>query len=203
MQYHRGYVYRVTNTVDNKHYIGSTTDFDKRRQKHFSNSHCEDLKKDIARLGKENFHMEIVTCVDYYDKDYLRTCEGDMLMQYRNNGLHCYNKRVAGHGKDSSSEWKKEQQRNTITCGCGATTNRATLSYHENSESHLNWIANTPGAMNRTSPRAHVQREKLRQAYENQAHITKIRSMLECMTISSEQPSPSTQVPQQHTVVCH
>lgn len=61
------YIYKATNTINNKVYIGQTVDFERRKREHLSakngvHARCV-FHKAIQKYGKENFEWEIIdTC---------------------------------------------------------------------------------------------------------------------------------------------
>ena len=56
---HYGYIYKITNSINGKVYIGQTTiGFDKRYKGSIKNTHNEHLKRAIEKYGEENFIIE-------------------------------------------------------------------------------------------------------------------------------------------------
>lgn len=58
-------IYKITNLLNNKSYIGKTNNFDRRKREHFSSTALQNepnkiLYLAIEKYGKENFSMEIV-----------------------------------------------------------------------------------------------------------------------------------------------
>jgi group I intron endonuclease len=57
----RSGVYKITNTFNNKCYIGSAIDLTKRKKEHFSGSHTNKiLKQAMKKYGKESFRFDIL-----------------------------------------------------------------------------------------------------------------------------------------------
>lgn len=65
-------IYRITNTINNKCYIGSSKNIQRRFYAHLSdfnkdNSHCIILKRAVQKYGQENFEFEILAkCPEQY-----------------------------------------------------------------------------------------------------------------------------------------
>lgn len=57
-------IYEVINIQTDKKYIGQTESPETRKEQHFSNSHNSSLKKDIEKLGKDNFEFEVIDETD-------------------------------------------------------------------------------------------------------------------------------------------
>lgn len=60
-----GLVYQITNLTNNKRYVGSTENFEKRKERHFldlknGNHHCVYLQRSYDKYGISNFKMEII-----------------------------------------------------------------------------------------------------------------------------------------------
>ena len=53
-------IYRITNLVNEKYYIGSAVDLDKRKASHFNKSTNIHLQRAIERYGKDNFLWEVL-----------------------------------------------------------------------------------------------------------------------------------------------
>jgi len=58
-------IYRITNLIDNKYYVGSSSRLRKRKHEHFkdleNNKHCNDyLQNAYNKHGKENFKWEVI-----------------------------------------------------------------------------------------------------------------------------------------------
>lgn len=65
-------IYKITNTINNKFYIGSSKYLQKRFYSHLSDfrkekSHCTILKKAVDKYGEENFNFEVLArCPEEY-----------------------------------------------------------------------------------------------------------------------------------------
>ena len=56
-----GFIYKITNKMANKIYIGSTkTSIEQRFQEHLTAKDTSSLHKDIQELGPDNFNIELV-----------------------------------------------------------------------------------------------------------------------------------------------
>jgi group I intron endonuclease len=62
-----GFIYKITNTIDNMSYIGQTIHTIQERFKDHCkpSSNCRYLKNAIKKYGKDNFRIELIcTCVN-------------------------------------------------------------------------------------------------------------------------------------------
>ena len=86
-------VYKLTNTVNGKIYIGSTISFGERWYKHFEdvkNNGCRRLKSAIKKYGKDVFEAEVL---EYVEATRERLCEReqhflDTLLPFDNDGYN-------------------------------------------------------------------------------------------------------------------
>lgn len=68
-------VYKITNNLNGKFYVGSTKNFEKRKKEHFSNldkntHHNSHLQRSYNKYGKVNFKFEIlIECSNYLEKE--------------------------------------------------------------------------------------------------------------------------------------
>ena len=60
------YIYKITNTINNKIYIGQTTNFKNRMKQHINGKRSV-ISKAIRKYGKDNFLFEIIDSVDNID----------------------------------------------------------------------------------------------------------------------------------------
>jgi group I intron endonuclease len=60
------YIYKITNLINKKSYIGITYNFERRKHEHFNglNKGCKVLYRSIKKYGKENFDMLIIDKTD-------------------------------------------------------------------------------------------------------------------------------------------
>lgn len=95
-----GYIYRITNQVNKKQYVGQTIDLDSRWHHHRTkkNSNCRYLKYAFAKYGMDNFVFELICiCFDddmnAYEEQYIEMCKtlvpnGYNLRKGGNSGRH-------------------------------------------------------------------------------------------------------------------
>lgn len=62
-------IYKITNLINNKCYIGQSRNIESRIKKHFSNlekniHHSQHLQEDFNKYGKENFSIEILETIN-------------------------------------------------------------------------------------------------------------------------------------------
>lgn len=86
-------IYKITNVINNKIYIGSSNNVYKRKNEHFSslkaNTHCnKHLQRAYNIYGKDNFKFEIIETCKEND---LLIIEQKYLDKYFDNGVTCYN----------------------------------------------------------------------------------------------------------------
>ena len=109
-------IYRITNTVDGKSYIGKTgmnfgDRWDNHRAMLNAGKHSNpNLQRAWIEFGKECFEFEIIECVDNLER--LNALEIKYISQYRKDGL-CYNISDGGDlppnlGKHLSEDTKKK-----------------------------------------------------------------------------------------------
>ena len=78
-----GFIYKITNKMTNKIYIGSTkTSIEQRYQEHLTAKDTSSLHKDIQELGPENFDIELVEKIEYIDDETLLIAETTYIMAY-------------------------------------------------------------------------------------------------------------------------
>lgn len=94
------YIYKATNKINGKIYIGQTVDFERRYKEHISSKHgkhakCGFFHKAINEYGKENFDWEIIdTCENEEDAIYLESkyiVDYNSCVEFENsNGYNVY-----------------------------------------------------------------------------------------------------------------
>jgi len=78
-----GYIYKVSNLLTNKIYIGSTkTSIEQRFNEHIKSLDGSPLHSDIQELGHENFKIELVEKIEYIDEETLLIAETTYIMAY-------------------------------------------------------------------------------------------------------------------------
>ena len=99
------YLYRITNTVNGKVYIGQTKNLQKRKSQHKLNSTNKHLRNSIKLYGWYSFDFEAIACCKTQeDADYT---EIELIKQYDSRNLDVgYNVSPGGY-KDELSEESK------------------------------------------------------------------------------------------------
>lgn len=71
------YIYKITNNINGKYYIGVTVDPKRRKQQHFSSHRGEvySIHRAISKYGKENFSFDIIEECLTEDEAYEREAE--------------------------------------------------------------------------------------------------------------------------------
>ena len=101
------HIYKITNTVNNKIYIGQTVQKNPKMRWY---SHLADARRgkksylydSIRKYGHESFIWEIIDNATSIDE--LNNKEDHWLNHYRNQGITVYNNREAGNNKTHSAE---------------------------------------------------------------------------------------------------
>jgi len=113
-----GYIYLITNILNNKVYIGSTTKLPSRRwSEHkcaaFSNNSQYSIHQALRKHGKENFKFEILFCTRNIDN--LEIIENDFITIYNSlNFKTGYNMIPSFYNRPLVSKIMKEQWANPI-----------------------------------------------------------------------------------------
>ena len=112
-----GSIYKITNTVNGKSYIGQTIhDAEKTRIRYHLNGYGnEDVKKDIEKYGKDAFTYEILH--DGIIPEFLDMLEKEAIAKYNTIAPHGYNQTNGGSG--SGTQVSKEVRRKLSEAGKG------------------------------------------------------------------------------------
>ena len=94
------YIYKFTNKINGKVYIGKTNDVERRKIEHLSKSKTDEnnhFYNAIKKYGLDNFDLE--TVAECEDEDLAYTMESDYIAQYQSNDkLLGYNSTTGGEG---------------------------------------------------------------------------------------------------------
>ena len=103
-----GSIYKITNTVNGKSYIGQTRhDAEKTRiSKHFTGNGNRIIKRAIEKYGKENFTYEILH--DGIIPEFLDTLEKEAIEEFNTLAPHGYNLTIGGEGGSRSKETRRK-----------------------------------------------------------------------------------------------
>lgn len=98
-----GCIYKATNLINNKIYIGLTSSSLQRRiSRHINDSSIENPKyvfhKAMRKYGADNFTFEILED-NIYDKDKLKAKENFYILKYKSYNQNGYNSTVGGEGE--------------------------------------------------------------------------------------------------------
>lgn len=108
MQNKSWFLYKVTNMLDNKIYIGVTKNFEKRKKQHIQNTKQLKglLSRAINKYGKENFIFEII-CEG--SEEYIYDLEIKAIVAYNSNVTtgHGYNLSAGGKGGEGTKIRKR------------------------------------------------------------------------------------------------
>lgn len=101
-------IYKITNLINDKIYVGQTIDFVNRMYEHFNKSNCtgRKFKNAISRYGKDSFKCEILEYLD--DIDLLNEREQyylDLLQPFDDNG---YNLQRHSEKTNIGAKWSDE-----------------------------------------------------------------------------------------------
>ena len=102
-----GYIYKIKNKIDNKIYIGQTTqDLERRWKGHRKNSsNCRYLKSAFKKYGVENFDFQLV-CITFDNQ--LDDMEIKYIEQYNCLVPNGYNIRLGGNSGKHHDETKRK-----------------------------------------------------------------------------------------------
>lgn len=101
------YVYKITNTINNKFYIGSHKTQDLNDDYFGSGMY---LKRAIKKYGKENFKKEILYYLNSIEE--MRTKETEVLQQHRNDPT--YNLKFYSMGGNTREKYSKRKKKEYI-----------------------------------------------------------------------------------------
>jgi group I intron endonuclease len=109
-----GFIYKITNLIDNKCYIGQTIyTVEKRWKTHLKkNSNCIYMKNAIAKHGIKNFKIEELE--EIYDIDALNKLEIIYILKYNSLIPNGYNIKHGGNGGGKQNSETKEKIRNSL-----------------------------------------------------------------------------------------
>lgn len=101
----KGYIYKITNKINNKVYIGQTTQKPINRWYRHCQRKCLSeaefnmaIKRAIFKYGKDNFTFEVIETLDNYDRDTLDNREVYWI-EFYNSYKDGYNCTKGGHTK--------------------------------------------------------------------------------------------------------
>ena len=102
-----GYIYKITNKVDNKIYVGQTLqDCELRWKQHLKKrSNCRYLSSAIKKYGADNFEFKLV-CITFDNK--LNEMEIKYIEQYNSLAPNGYNLRLGGNSGRHHIETKQK-----------------------------------------------------------------------------------------------
>lgn len=105
-----GYIYKITNTINNKSYIGQTTRIPDERFKAYKYIRCNDQPKiyrALKKYGVESFNYSVITTAP--DKTILDLQEDEFILLYDaiNNGYNC--KTGGSRGRPSQESIEKNR----------------------------------------------------------------------------------------------
>ena len=108
-----GYVYKITNKINGKIYIGQTTStFDKRYNGNIANTHNKHLRSAIEKYGIDNFIVDKEFRVAT-SKEELNKLEKECIEMYKSNTSEFgYNKTSGGESYEFSEEIKRKISEN-------------------------------------------------------------------------------------------
>lgn len=95
-------VYKIVNSINNKIYIGSTSDFSKRRVTHFRElqkniHHNSYLQRSYNKYGKDKFIIDIIEKI-VFPKEFLLWDKRKILLDREQSYINIYSSAVAKHG---------------------------------------------------------------------------------------------------------
>jgi len=102
-----GYIYKITNKIDNKIYIGQTIRdvFLRWREHKKQNSNCRYLKAAFEKYGLKNFEFKLI-CISFDNE--LDKLENHYIKKYNSLVPNGYNLRHGGNNGKVNEETKKK-----------------------------------------------------------------------------------------------
>lgn len=105
------YIYKITNQINQKIYIGKTNNPIKRFKTHYNPKSNSVIAKAIQKYGKDNFKFEIIEVIQFLEKPtdidiilYLNAREMFYISKFKSNDNKCgYNRTNGGDGVDSET----------------------------------------------------------------------------------------------------
>lgn len=122
------YLYKITNTVNGKMYIGVTKDPKQRKWQHFNHRHPDTMstvKYAIDKYGKENFEFDIM-CIG--PRDYILELEPKVIASYNTLAPEGYNISPGGEGGAASKIRKRSDDKPLFVTGFWFPNRRTALS---------------------------------------------------------------------------
>lgn len=102
------WLYKISNTINDKLYIGITIDPDRRWKQHSTfNTNCQAIKNAMRKHGVENFNFELLCCGE---DDYIEDLEIKAIHAYNSQSPDGYNITIGGEGGTYykwDSQWDK------------------------------------------------------------------------------------------------
>lgn len=107
------YLYKITNLVNSKCYIGVTKNPDQRKKQHFSKNIDKLLTKAIKKYGKDCFQFQILVCGN---KNYIYSLEEAAIKLYNSHAVwgHGYNIAEGGIGGSKPRRGKVEKRKDDM-----------------------------------------------------------------------------------------
>lgn len=97
----RGVIYKITNTINGKTYIGQSIQPKKRKHDHFcqKNTSCKALKHSMIKYGRDNFEFELLCSAK---KEHLNDLEIYFIDYFKSFGKNGYN--LTPGGKNGTAD---------------------------------------------------------------------------------------------------
>lgn len=119
-----GRIYKITNTINDKVYIGSTCcSLKDRFFKHKKNIYDKyrnylPLYVDMKLYGKENFNIELVEKIKVKNKKELHITEGEYIKTFKDSNISLYNKVINGRTRTEYRQERSKIKEQCLYCGC-------------------------------------------------------------------------------------